>query len=57
MPLAELNGMLESLGSEFTVFTGPSFGEPKDEPFWSDYQIDETKFKAFLDVWLAATPA
>jgi capsular polysaccharide biosynthesis protein len=53
MPLGEINGLLAALGAEFTVFTGPDFGEPKDEPYWNDYRIDETKFASFLDDWLA----
>jgi capsular polysaccharide biosynthesis protein len=53
LPLAEINGLLEALGIEFTIFTGPTFGEPKQEPYWNDYLIDENRFADFLDQWLS----
>jgi len=57
LPLAEINGLLEALRIEFTIFTGPFFGDPNPEPYWNDYLIDETDFERFLSEWLAENSA
>lgn len=53
-PLADLHGIQQGLGVDYTVVTGPFVGErDPDWLFWTDYRIDPAVFASFLDDWAA----
>lgn len=47
-----LTGLLEAIGVDCTIFTGPYTWVHPEWPHMSDYQIDEVAFCRFLDEWL-----
>ena len=49
---SEASGVLQALGVDVTLFTGPCLRPNPDEPWRTDYAIDEAAFARFLDDWL-----
>jgi hypothetical protein len=52
--LAIYDGLLAGKGVDITVLTGPEVKKHHELPHYSDYRIDESCFRRFLDGWLAS---
>lgn len=58
LPLVDISAVLDELGIELTVVTGPDRPDPDNFcPYWNDYRIDESGLSRFLDQWLVPGPA
>lgn len=58
LPLVDISAVLDELGVEMTVVTGPDRPDPDNFcPYWNDYRIDESGLARFLDQWLLPEPA
>ena len=56
LPLVDVNSVLDALGVDLKVLTGPDFPDPLEAEFcgyWNDYEIDPRFFERELDAWLA----
>lgn len=52
-PLADLHGIQQALGTNYTIITGPYSGEADpDWQFWTDYKIDAAALNSFLLNWV-----
>ncbi len=53
LPLVDISAVLDELGIDMTVITGPERPDPDNFcPYWNDYRIDESALAGFLDQWL-----
>jgi capsular polysaccharide biosynthesis protein len=49
-----VTALMDALGVESTVVTGPFTREHPDYPYHGDYEIDEQAFASFLEQWLGS---
>jgi hypothetical protein len=49
--LPVLTGLIETIGVDVTILTGPYVRIHRDYPHFSDYQLDRDRFNSFLAQW------